>query len=89
MASLLRFVDPFSVGYEMPKRIQFEVRLTNRPGVLGEVAEVASALWTKGITIQAFRIDIDEGEATIHLVVNKPAAARKVFAEYGWKASEK
>lgn len=86
MGSLLRFVDPFSVGYEMPKRIQFEVRLTNRPGVLGEVA---SALWTKGITIQAFRIDIDEGEATIHLIVNKPAAARKVFAEHGWKASEK
>lgn len=86
MGSLLRFVDPFSVGYEMPKRIQFEVRLTNRPGVLGEVA---SALWTKAITIQAFRIDIDEGEATIHLLVNKPAAARKVFAEHGWKASEK
>ena len=86
MGSLLRFVDPFSVGYEMPKRIQFEVRLTNRPYVLGEVA---SALWTKGITIQAFRIDIDEGEATIHLVVNNPAAARKVFAEHGWKASEK
>lgn len=86
MGSLLRFVGPFSVGYEMPKRIQFEVRLTDRPGVLGEVA---SALWTKGITIQAFRIDIDEGEATIHLVVNKPAAARKVFAEHGWKASEK
>ncbi len=86
MGSLLRFVDPFSVGYEMPKRIQFEVRLTDRPGVLGEVA---SSLWTKGITIQAFRIDIDEGEATIHLVVNKPAAARKVFAEHDWKASEK
>ena len=86
MGSLFRFVDPFSVGYEMPKRIQFEVRLTNHPGVLGEVA---SALWTKGIVIQAFRIDIDEGEATIHLVVNKPAVARKVFAEHGWKASEK
>lgn len=85
MGSLLRFVDPFSVGYEMPKRIQFEVTLTNHPGVLGEVA---SSLWTKGITIQAFRIDIDEGEATIHLVVNNPAAARKVFAEHGWKASE-
>ncbi len=86
MGSLLRFVDPFSVGYEMPKGIQFEVRLTNHPGAIGEVA---SALWTKGITIQAFRIDIDEGEATIHLVVNNPAAARKVFAEHGWKTSEK
>ena len=86
MGSLPRFVDPFSIGCEMPKRIQFEVRLTNHPGVLGEVA---SALWTKGIAIQAFRIEIGEGKAPIHLVVNNPAAARKVFAEHDWKASEK
>lgn len=86
MGSPLRFLDPISVGYEMAKRIQFAIRLTNRPGILDEVA---SALWTEGITILAFRIDVDEGEATIHLVVNKPAAARKVFAEHGWKVSEK
>ncbi len=75
MGSLLRFVDPFSVGYEMPKRIQFEVRLTNHSGVLGEVA---SSLWTKGITVQVFQIDIDAGKATIHLVVDNSTAARKI-----------
>ncbi len=70
----------------MKKANQFTITVPNRPGVLGEVA---SALWAQGVNIQAFlATDVRRGQAVIHLVVDKPAAARLVFPEHGWEATE-
>jgi hypothetical protein len=70
----------------MKKANQFTITVPNRPGVLGEVA---SALWAQGVNIQAFlATDVRRGQAVIHLIVDKPAAARRVFPEHGWEATE-
>jgi hypothetical protein len=64
---------------------QFSVKVSDRPGLL---AEMASALWQKGVKIQAFSAELHEGLGTFHLVVDKVAVAKKTFVENGWKAAE-
>ncbi len=54
----------------------------------GALAEIASALWQKGIKIQAFSAELHEGQGTFHLVVDKVAVAKKTFVENGWEAAE-
>ena len=77
---------PNQRGRVIKKTNQFTITVPNRPGVLGEVA---SALWAKGVNIQAFlATDIGPSEAAIHLVVDEPAAARRVLPELGWKTTE-
>lgn len=67
------------------KAKQFTIRFTDRPGRLGEIA---SALWQKSVNIQAFLADIHAGQGRVHLVVDNPAIARKVFAAHGWNVTE-
>ncbi len=77
---------PNQRGRVIKKTNQFTITVPNRPGVLGEVA---SALWAQGVNIQAFfATDVRRGQAVIHLIVDKPAAARRVFPEHGWEATE-
>ncbi len=64
---------------------QFSFQVSDRPGLL---AEIASALWQKGIKIQAFSAELHEGQGTFHLVVDKVAVAKKTFVENGWEAAE-
>lgn len=67
----------------MPKVKQFTVSLENRPGALGELS---SALGARKVNIDA--LTAPEGGAAVHLIVDKPAPARKVFAERGWQTTE-
>ncbi len=60
----------------MPKARQITVSIENRPGILGAVA---SALGARKVNIVAFMAI--EGQDAIRLIVDKPAAAKKVFAE--------
>ncbi|MFQ5777268.1 MAG: ACT domain-containing protein [Terriglobia bacterium] len=69
----------------MGKRTTFIIRVADQPGAL---AEVTAALWRRGIDIQSLSVDVNESDATIHLVVSQPAAAREAFAEHGWAVSE-
>lgn len=69
----------------MPRAKQLTVWVEDRPGVLGEVA---GALGTKKVNIQAFLAAVVEGRGAIRMVVDKPALAKKVFAERGWENSE-
>jgi hypothetical protein len=69
----------------MPKAKQLTAWVEDRPGALGEVA---SALGAKKVDIKAFMAAVVEGRGAIRMVVDKPAAARKVFAEQGWESTE-
>lgn len=69
----------------MPKAKQLSVWVESRPGMLGEVA---SALGAKKVNIIGFMAPAAEGRSAIRLVVDKPAAAKKVFAERSWETTE-
>ena len=64
---------------------QFRLRLAKHTG---PPSEIASALWQKGVHIQAFVVEIKEGEDVIHLAVDQAAVAKRAFAENGWHATE-
>ncbi len=69
----------------MPRAKQLTVWVEDRPGMLGQVA---FALGSRKVNILAFIAGTVEGRWAIRLIVDKPAAAKKVFAERGWEATE-
>ena len=69
----------------MPRAKQLSVWVEDRPGVLGEVA---SALGAKKVNIIGFMAPAAEGRSAIRLVVDKPAAAKKAFAERSLETTE-
>lgn len=69
----------------MPKAKQISAWVTDRPGMLGQVAD---ALGEKGISIRAFTAAVLDGKGFVRVVVDKPAAARRVFAAHGWATAE-
>ncbi len=69
----------------MPKARQLTAWVPDRPGLLGEVA---SALGAKKVNIMAFMGATIEGRGALRMVVDKPAAARKIFATHRWETTE-
>ncbi len=69
----------------MPQVKQFELRIAERSGL---PSEIASALWEKGVRIQAFSVELQEGQDVFHLAVDKAAVAKQTFIENGWNATE-
>jgi len=69
----------------MPKAKQLTVSVENRPGMLGEVG---SALGAKKVNIVAFMAIVNDNRGTIRMVVDKPATAKRVFAEHRWETTE-
>jgi hypothetical protein len=69
----------------MPRAKQLTVTVPDRPGMLGDIA---SALGAKKVNIKGICAATTGGGGMIWLVVDKNAAAKKVFASNGWKASE-
>ena len=80
--SFNRLIDAIRV---VPQVKQFELRIAKRPGL---PSEIASALWQKGVHIQAFSAQLQEGQEIFHLAVDKAAVAKQTFIENGWKATE-
>jgi hypothetical protein len=72
-------------GRKMPTAKQLTVWVENRPGMLGEVG---SALGAKKVNIKAYMAAVTDGRGTIRMVVDKRAAAKRVFAEHGWETTE-
>jgi hypothetical protein len=68
----------------MPKVTQLSAWVENRPGMLGQVAD---ALGSKKVNIRAFTAAVMSDRGFVRVVVDKPAAARKVFAAHGWKTT--
>jgi hypothetical protein len=69
----------------MPRARQLTVSVTDRPGMLGEVA---SALGEKKVNIRAVTAWVEGGRGSIRVVVDKPAAAKKAMAAHGWATTE-
>jgi hypothetical protein len=49
---------------------------------------VADALGERGISIRAFMAAVMDGKGFVRVVVDRPSAARRVFAAHGWKTTE-
>ena len=69
----------------MPKVKQLTVWVANRPGMLGELG---SALGVKQVNIVAFMATVADNQGIIRMIVDKRAAARRVFAEHRWETTE-
>jgi hypothetical protein len=69
----------------MPRAKQLTVWVENRPGMLGEVG---SALGAKKVNILGFMASVSDNRGTIRMVVDKPAAAKRVFAEHRWETTQ-
>ena len=69
----------------MARAKQISAWVEDRPGMLGRVAD---ALGGKGISIRAFMAATMGGKGFVRVVVDRPAAARKIFAAHGWKTTE-
>jgi hypothetical protein len=69
----------------VPKVKQLTVRVENRPGMLGEVG---SALGAKQVNILAFMATVAENQGIIRMIVDKRAAAKRVFAAHRWETTE-
>jgi len=69
----------------MPRAKQLTLTVPDRPGMLGDIA---TALGAKKVNIVGVCGATTGGGGMIWLVVDKPAAAKKVFAQNGWQATE-
>ena len=69
----------------MPRAKQLTLSVADRPGMLGEIA---TALGEKKVNIVGLCAATQAGGGMIWLVVDKPAAAKKVFAQHRWQSTE-
>ena len=69
----------------MPRAKQLSLNVPDRPGMLGEIA---TALGEKKVNIVGMCAATQGGGGMIWMVVDKNAAAKKVFATHGWDATE-
>ncbi len=69
----------------MPKVKQISAWVEDRPGMLGRVAD---ALGEKGVSIRAFTASAMDGRGFVRVVVDKPAAAKRIFRAHGWDTVE-
>ncbi len=69
----------------MAKAKQISAWVEDRPGMLGRVA---AALGEKGVSIRAFMAAVMDGRGFVRVVVDKPAAAKRIFTAHGWRVTE-
>ncbi len=69
----------------MARAKQISAWVEDRPGMLGQVA---AALGEKRVSIRAFMAAVMDGRGFVRVVVDKPAAARRIFAAHGWQTTE-
>lgn len=69
----------------MPRAKQLTLNVPDHPGMLGQIA---TALGEKKINIEGICAATTGGGGMVWLVVDKTAAAKKVFAQKGWGMSE-
>jgi hypothetical protein len=69
----------------MARAKQISAWVADRPGMLAKVAE---SLGAKGIAIRAFMASVIDGRGFVRVVVDRPAAAKRIFLAHGWKTTE-
>lgn len=52
------------------------------------LGRVAAALGAKRVSIRAFTAAVMDGRGFVRVVVDKPAAAKRIFAAHGWRTTE-
>ena len=62
----------------MPKVKEFTVTIADKPGALGTFFQ---ALAERGVNILAFQSYVEEGESLARILVDNPAASKKVLGE--------
>lgn len=62
----------------MPKVKEFTVTIADKPGALGTFF---MALAERGVNVLAFQSYVEEGESLARIVVDDPAASKKVLGE--------
>jgi hypothetical protein len=77
--------EPALLEVLMARAKQISAWVDDRPGMLGRVAD---ALGEKGISIRAFMAAVMDGKGFVRVVVDRPAAAKRVFAAHGWEITE-
>jgi hypothetical protein len=70
----------------MPRATELKIRVDDRPGILGEIA---TALGEKKVNLRAVNAWVEGSQGILRLVVDKPAAAKKVLAAKGYSAEER
>jgi hypothetical protein len=69
----------------MPRAKELKVRVTDRPGALGEVA---AALAEKKVNLRAVNAWVEGNEGVIRMVAEKTPAAKKALAAKGYQVTE-
>lgn len=69
----------------MARAKQISAWVDDRPGMLGQIAD---SLGQKGISIRAFMATVMDGKGFVRVVVDRPAAAKRIFSAHGWKTTE-
>lgn len=69
----------------MPRAKELKIRVEDRPGMLGEVAEALSA---KKVNFRAVNAWVESGQGVIRMVVDQTGAAKRVLASKGWTPEE-
>lgn len=69
----------------MARAKQISAWVEDRPGMLGKVA---AALGEKGVSIRAFMAAVMDGRGFVRVVVDRPAAAKRIFSAHGWDVTE-
>ncbi len=69
----------------MARAKQISAWVEDRPGMLGRVA---AALGEKRVSIRAFMAAVMDGRGFVRVVVDKPAAAKRIFAAHGWRTTD-
>lgn len=70
----------------MPRATELKIRVDDRPGILGEIA---TALGGKKVNLRAVNAWVEGAQGVLRLVVDKPAAAKKVLAAKGYAVEER
>jgi hypothetical protein len=69
----------------MPRAKELKIRVEDRPGMLGEVAQ---ALSDKKVNLRAVNAWIESGQGVIRMVVDQAGAAKRALASKGWAPEE-
>ncbi len=70
----------------MARAKELVFRVTDRPGMLGEVA---SALGEKKVNVRAVNAWVEGSEGIVRVVVDKHAVAKRLLAQRGWQPEER
>jgi hypothetical protein len=69
----------------MPRAKELKVRVEDRPGMLGEIAQ---ALAEKKVNLRAVNAWVESGQGVVRMVVDQAGAAKRALAAKGWTPEE-